>query len=148
MTLPSLKINKLIDASCKQVFAAWSQPEIMQQWLFPPKPQWHATVSNEFALGGHFSLAMIDGKGTIYKHSGIYREIIAYQKIVFTWNSDAVKDTLITVELLDISGKTQLTLTHEFFSDLKICETHQTGWQEILINLATHFNSGFEQLAS
>src|SRR5262245_16776211 len=109
----SLVIKRVINATCGEVFAAWSKPEIMQQWLFPLREGWQAKASNKFEVGGHYQQDMIEGNGTVYSHTGIYKEIIPNKKIVFTWNSHASKDTLVTVELSDKNGKTEITLTHE-----------------------------------
>lgn len=131
----SLMIKRIIGATCQEVFAAWSKPELMKQWLFPLQPGWKAIASNDFKVGGHYKQIMIAEDGVAHTHTGIYKEIVTNQKIVFTWNSDSVKDTLVTIELRAVNGKTELTLTHELLPTEEQRERHHGGWEGCLNNL-------------
>lgn len=135
MTYKSLVVKRLISATCQEVFAAWSQAELMSKWFYPARSGWKSTASNEFKVGGHYELIMIAEDGTTYLHTGIYKEIISNQKIVFTWNSDSIKNTLVTIELRPVDNKTEITLTHELLPNEEQYESHQGGWNECLDNL-------------
>jgi uncharacterized protein YndB with AHSA1/START domain len=136
MNSSSLVIKKLINATCQQIFEAWSKPESMQQWLFPPMKDWKARASNEFKVGGSYKLEMLGNDGNIYTHTGEYKEIIPNKKIVFTWNSHVVTNTLVTVELREeTNGKTEITLTHDLLPNKDLYEKHQGGWHGCFDNL-------------
>lgn len=96
--------------------------------------QTSAEVTNDFQVGGEFEIVMHLTKDKVHPHKGIYKEIINGKKIVFTWNSDSAKNTLVTIVLQKISEGTELTLTHEFLSD-SVIEGHNKGWNAIFDNL-------------
>ena len=136
MSNSKLVIKRLISATCQEVFEAWTKPELMQQWLFPLRRGWKAKTSNNFKVGGSYEQIMIAEDGTIYAHTGIYKEIIPNKKIVFTWNSDSVKSTLVTVELCAVDNKTDITLIHELLPNEEQRQSHLGGWQECLGHLS------------
>ena len=70
----------------------------MKKWFFPNRPDWKAVSTNEFKVGGQYRHEMINEWGPTFVHTGIYKEIIPGKKIVFTWNSHAVQETLVTIE--------------------------------------------------
>jgi len=141
MTSSKIVIKKLIAAPVAKVFAAWSKPEIMQHWFFPPQMDWSAQAANEFKVGGWYTLEMKGNDGTTYKHTGEYKEIIPNKKIVFTWNSHVVSGTLVTVELHEVAEKTEITLTHDLFPNDEVREKHQNGWTGCLDNLQNFFQT-------
>jgi uncharacterized protein YndB with AHSA1/START domain len=136
----TLVVKRTINAPCHKVFEAWSKPEIMQQWFFPPEKYSKAKASNDFKVGGHLQLEMLAKDGSSnFSHSCEYKEIIPNKKIVFTWSSHLVSNTLITVELREIGNQTETTLTHELFPNADLCNRHRMGWEGCLDNLTQLF---------
>ncbi len=135
-TLSPLVLKKIFHASCERVFDAWTKPELMQQW-FSPEGNWQRKTINQLEVGGKYQHEMIDNTdGKIYPHTGEYVEIIRPSKLVFTWNSHAVSNTKVTIELKAIDANTtELTLTHEFFTDEETKSKHQNGWARCMDNL-------------
>lgn len=131
------------------MFDAWTKPEIMQQWFIPANGS--AVTKNDLRVGGRYEHEMIqngsslcDGTenkpGTRYPHHGEYLEIKPPEKLVFTWNTNLVKDTRVTVEFRDLGESTELTLTHEFFPSEELRAGHDGGWTTCLNNLADLFS--------
>lgn len=139
MTIPPLVLKKSFNAPREKVFEAWSNPEIIKLWL-KPNAQWQTRTSNTFIVGGSYSHAMIMEDGNSYDHFGEYKEIIPHQKIAFTWNSQVVQNTLVTIELEEANGRTNLTLTHDFFPNEEEKGKHNQGWEGCLKNLEDHLN--------
>jgi CubicO group peptidase (beta-lactamase class C family) len=75
---------------------------------------------------------------------GVYREIIPNEKLVFTWGWEGPErhETLVTIELSDRDGGTELVLLHERFADQAAADHHGQGWRGCLENLATRI-TGF-----
>lgn len=130
----TLVVKKVINASCDRVFNAWSKPDIMGQWL-KPNSTWHTVTTADFKIGGSYKHDMVDQEGKAYTHIGEYKEIVPHKKIVFTWNSLAVSNTLVTVEFKDLGEKTEVTLTHSQFTDEDQKNRHNEGWKECMNNL-------------
>jgi uncharacterized protein YndB with AHSA1/START domain len=70
--------------------------------------------------------------------SGVYREIVPNQKLVFTWawKSTPERESLVTVEIKPDGDGSLLTLTHEQFFDEEARERHRNGWTASLEKLA------------
>jgi uncharacterized protein YndB with AHSA1/START domain len=149
-TIPSVVRKKIIPAKRSEVFDAWTKPEIMQEW-FKPAANWAAEAEIDLRVGGGWSNDMIDvdgaGKGdgktnapgTCNHHTGEYLEIKPPERIVFTWNTTFVQNTRVTVELRDLGGSTELTLTHELLDTEDQRKAHAQGWTTCLDNLAAYF---------
>ena len=150
---PKLILKKTIHAKREKVFDAWTKPELMQRWFFPGDMT--AKTTNELRVGGSYSHNMIsDGSapscspeekpkaGEIQEnlHHGEYLEILPPERLVFTWNSKAVTNTRVTVELKEIGDETELTLTHELLESEDMRTRHNAGRNGCLENLERFFN--------
>lgn len=129
-----LIVRRTLKANPNRVFEALTDAEIMTQWFFA-YPGWSASVENSFEIGGKYSINMKSPEGEVYPHTGEYREIVPNEKIVFTWNSFAVKDTLVTIHLKAVEDQTELTLKHEFIDSAQERERHNYGWGCVFENL-------------
>lgn len=129
-----LTVRKVIDADRETVFKALTESGIMEEWFFAGPDGWSATVKNDFRVGGSYRIDM-HGENDTYWHKGEYREIISNEKLVFTWNSRAVEDTLVTITLAEVEGGTEVTLTHEFMPNEEMKKNHTEGWTAILARL-------------
>jgi len=68
--------------------------------------------------------------------NGIYREIKSPSRLAFTWgweNPGAQRsETLVTIDLIDRNGSTEVNITHEGFADAETCDKHEHGWNSCL----------------
>lgn len=145
----TLKISRVIRAKRERVFEAWTKPEIIQQW-FGPGDLKVASANADVRVGGTYRIEMAgpsatpessaDGAGITRRPSatGIYKAIIPNHMLCFTWHGDwnPAEDTLVTVELRDVEGGTEVTLTHERFATAESRDRHQHGWSGSLEKLA------------
>ena len=69
--------------------------------------------------------------------SGIYREFVPNQKLVFTWawKTTPERESLVTVEIKPDGDGSLLTLTHEQFFDETARDNHAKGWNELFTQL-------------
>ncbi|MCE5319011.1 MAG: metalloregulator ArsR/SmtB family transcription factor [Parachlamydia sp.] len=155
MPANKLIVKKLIHATCADIFEAWSNPDMLSRWFYPDRPGWRAVSALDFKVGGHYRHEMINEHGASFLHSGTYKEIVPNKKIVFTWNSHNVHDTLVTVELEPKENKTELTLTHELLPNAEERSKHQEGWHTCLSKLTPFLtkqnyqcNASFEKPAA
>jgi len=137
-----LVVRKLIAAPREEVFAAWSDPENMRHWMCPGDVV-TAEAQLDFRVGGQFRIRMKDERED-YDHTGAYLVIEPPSKLSFTWISKGteLKTTLVTVELFEREGGTELVLTHERFPSAGRVEPHKRGWSRIADLLAEHLLSG------
>jgi uncharacterized protein YndB with AHSA1/START domain len=126
---PSLTIKRRFDAAPAKVFAAWTDPEKVKRWMGPGDVQvLHA--ENDARSGGRYRWLMMAPDGEEHDVSGVYREVVANEKLVFTWawKSTPERESLVTITLKGDGGGTLMTLTHEQFFDAEARERHQHGW--------------------
>lgn len=137
---PVVRIHRLMPATPREVFDAWTNPDCMQEWMCPGSTSL-ASVQLDVRIGGSFRIVMRDETGDVV-HTGEYREIRPPERLVFTWRSPNTynKDTLVTVELHPKGKKTELVLTHELLPDAVVAGTHEHGWRSIVEKLAIHLS--------
>ena len=146
MTIPKQKsgfsLTRVIAAPREEVWEAWTTPERLG-WFFSGQQAPEEQITVDLRVGGAWRLLMVVNPETQYVTGGIYREITPTTRLVFSWgatdgwpkidpdNLDEVP--LTTVELRDVPGGTELTLTASFpdhFSDERISEWLTSGMRE------------------
>lgn len=131
----TLMVKRVIDADPETLFEALTDQEIMKQWFFASGDVgWSASVENNPHKGGSFKVDM-HGPEDTYSHEGVYKEIVPNEKIVFTWNSPYVADTVVTITLSEKDSGTEVKLKHEFMPNEEETKKHTQGWTRILENL-------------
>jgi uncharacterized protein YndB with AHSA1/START domain len=84
--------------------------------------------------GGRYRWVMQTPTGEEHDVTGVYREVIPNEKLVFTWawRTTPERESLVTVELKPDGDGTLLTLTHEQFFDEQARDGHRGGWNGAL----------------
>lgn len=78
-----LVLERTVDVSPEQVWAAWTTPELVVKW-FTPVP-WQTTACEiDLRPGGAFRTIMRSPEGQEFPHSGCYLEIVPNRKLVWT----------------------------------------------------------------
>ena len=139
-TKPSLTLKRRIKAPPAKVFAAWIDPEKVKHWMGPGDVK-VLGVTCDARQGGKFNWVMQSASGEIHDVSGVYREIIPNEKLVFTWawKSTPERESLVTVLVKPDGDGTLLTLTHEQFFDEDARDRHQGGWSAALDKMEKYF---------
>jgi len=147
----ALEITRVFDAPPERVFSLWSNPEHVKRWWHP---NGFATAAFEmdFREGGRYRYCIRRGTIDSWAH-GVYREISAPDRLVFTfrWDSgDALHDadTLVTVTFKAQGDKTLLTFRQEPFASLERRDAHAIGWGQVLDSLAELIATGVHKPAS
>ena len=70
--------------------------------------------------------------GNAHNLSGVFREVVRPEKLVYTWiwgQGDLEGlETLVTLEFADRGKATEVRLTHEMLPTETACELHNDGW--------------------
>jgi len=108
-------VTRLFDAPGQLVFDAYTQPELVKAWLLGPDGWSMPVCEIDLRPGGKYRYVWKnDSNGGEMGMSGVYREVVAPERIVATevfdeaWYPGEAVDTLIFVEH---GGKTTLTQT-------------------------------------
>jgi uncharacterized protein YndB with AHSA1/START domain len=148
-----LVIERLLDAPREQLFKAWTEPERLKRW-WGPRGFTLPVCKIDLRVGGEFLYCMRSPEGQDYWGKGVYREIVAPERIVYTdsfadeqgntvpashyfgMDSTWPDETLVTVTFVAEQGKTRLTLRHGPVPSGAQSEGAKQGWSESFDKLA------------
>jgi uncharacterized protein YndB with AHSA1/START domain len=145
-------ITRVFDAPRDLVFKAWTDPEHLVRWYAPRGCTIHF-ARIDLRQGGTFHSCIRTPDGHDCWCTGVYREIVAPERIVFTMvaadaNGDPVepaevgmdpdwpRETTVTVTFAELGRKTELTLRQTVSEALAKRTGAHPSWIEMLDRLA------------
>jgi uncharacterized protein YndB with AHSA1/START domain len=140
VTKPSLTLKRRLRATPAKVFSAWTDPQKIARW-FGPEGAAMLVAETDARVGGRFHMVMRGPDGEEHDVSGVYREVVPDEKLVFTWawRTTPERESLVTVTLKPDGEGTLLTLMHEQFFDELARDRHEYGWKGALDKLEAYF---------
>ena len=128
-------VTRVFDAPRRLVFEAYTRPELIKKWLLGPSGWSMPVCEIDLRAGGKYRYVWRnDGDGREMGMGGVYREVVAPERIVVTeifdeaWYPGEAVDTIVLVER---EGKTTLTQTIRYNSretrDAVLKSPMQTG---------------------
>ncbi len=156
VTDTSFTITRDFAARCALVWEAWTRPDAFMQW-WGPKDYTAPFCRIDLRVGGTYLNAMRGPRGTDVWTTGVYREIVEPERIVYTdsfadkhghavpataygMGADFPLVTLVTVTLEDTASGTRMTMTHAGIPEGRSADDAATGWAESFEKLATSLN--------
>ena len=156
-TKQELVIIRVFDAPRQLVWKAWTEPEHFMRW-WGPKDFTAPFCQMDLRVGGKYLNCMRSPDGKDYWSTGVYREIVPMERLVFTdsfadengnvipathygFESDFPLEMLVTVTFEDEGDKTKVTLKHTGLPAGKIGEQTEAGWNESFDKLAQNLRS-------
>jgi uncharacterized protein YndB with AHSA1/START domain len=123
VTTPSeteIVMTRVFDAPRSLVFDAFTKPSLIKRWLLGPDG-WSMPICNvDLRAGGAFHCVWRnDADGKEFGIGGIYREVVAPERIVHTEKFDDALypgEALITARLEEKNGSTTVTITQRYES--------------------------------
>lgn len=76
-----------LNAPRDRVFAAWTDPDQLDQWYAGPGPTQNIPTTVDLRVGGAWRLHMVENESRAYMTGGIYREIVPPERLVFSWGA-------------------------------------------------------------
>ncbi len=132
----SLKVSRRFTASRERVFEAWKDPDLLKRWLGGSTVE-SPYAEVDFRVGGHYRVRVQPpGSPSIYV-TGVFQEIVSPSRLVYTWafEDNISASSLVTVELHEVNGGTEVMLIHEQLPDERTRTNHEIGWVSCLENL-------------
>jgi uncharacterized protein YndB with AHSA1/START domain len=126
---PSLTLKRQLKAAPARVFAAWTEPDKIVKWFGPDAgPVKDASIDPR--VGGRYAITFYTEDGEQHHVSGLYREVVPNEKLVFTWAWRTMpgRESLVTVLIKPDGTGSLLTLFHEQFFDEAARDRHRQGW--------------------
>ena len=143
-----LQLTRVFDAPREVVYRAWTDPNQFKQW-FGAAACDGATLESvkvDARVGGKYRLQMRMPDGEYFTSVGVYREVAAPERLVFTWQFEKdgsgteygevePPEMVVTVDFKARGQQPQLTLTHEKFASVESRDRHEEGWNRCLGSL-------------
>ena len=137
-----LVVRRVLPVERERVFAAWLDSASLATWMRPGETT-GALVEVDPRVGGRFRILMQQEHGGGYEHRGEYLAIEPPSLLSFTWISAAtdLRPTIVTVELHERDGGTELVLTHRRLPPARV-DAHRRGWTDIVHLLERELAAG------
>ncbi len=138
-------LTRIYDAPRELVFQAWTDSSLMARW-FGPTVFTIPICQLDVRPGGEIYVVMRDPDGVNYPMTGLFQEVVAPKRLVFTTRAIADEagrpqlETLDVLTLEDLGGKTKLTLEVTVIKATPAAEGAlagmEEGWSQSLAKLA------------
>lgn len=141
--------SKFLPAPRERVFRAWIDEQELSAWWRPGGYRVERATL-DLRAGGLYEICMANQSGQRQRLSGEFIVIEPPERLVMTWRLEGSPDddgyaALLTVELTEVSGGTQINLTHERLRTGGF-ERFDSGWEALLSVLAAHLGARRETL--
>lgn len=142
--------TRVFDAPREAVFEAWTDVERLKRW-WGPKGFTNPVCEFDARPGGAIRIHMRAPDGVVYPMTGVVREIVPPERLVFASaaldeKGDALFEILNTVTFADAGGKTRLTLharvTMETADAGRYLVGMEMGWSLSLDRLGAEVEKG------
>jgi uncharacterized protein YndB with AHSA1/START domain len=143
-TVRDVVIEHTFDARREVVFKAWTEPRYLALW-WCPHGFTNPVCELDLRPGGGIRLHMRGPDGTVYPMTGVYREIVELERLVFTTTplnekGEPMFEVLNTVTFVEDGGKTAVTVHARVVWAAAEGEVYlggmQEGWRQSLERLA------------
>jgi len=136
----TLVVVRTIAAPAADVFEAWTDAELLAQWLAPgPLKVTHASADPR--PGGAYRIVAVDPLGAEHVTTGEYREVTPPTRLVQTWvyHSHPIIEryfTMLSVDFRETGPEsTELTIRQELLLSEMDREGNRMGWRLCLDKL-------------
>lgn len=136
-----ITLTRTLAAPRELVFRAWTDPKHLARW-WGPHDFTVESYTADLRVGGAWSSCIRSPEGEDYRMHGIYHEITAPERLVFsfTWDHDGKPrvEMRVTITLEELDGKTLLTFHETGFADAEMREMDNGGWSQCLERLDSY----------
>jgi uncharacterized protein YndB with AHSA1/START domain len=134
----AVALERVIAAPRSKVYRAWLDPVVLAQWMGPD--DFTVTVANvDERVGGVHQVEMLDAEGGHHTFVSVIEELVADERIVFTFKFDPeAQESRLTITLSDAEGDaTALRLEHERITAEGSLDAQSVnvGWGQTLAKL-------------
>ena len=107
-----LVFTRVFNAPRQRVFDAWTKPEHLKAW-YGCHTSTLVQCEVDLRVGGAYRFVARLDDGSEHAISGVYRDIVPPERLVFThrFNDDPGKEALVALQFDERNGKTTLLMT-------------------------------------
>jgi uncharacterized protein YndB with AHSA1/START domain len=142
-----------LDATPAEVFRAWTDPDHLDWYYNDHQPIPEERIEVDLRVGGVWRQRMVISPDTQFVTGGIYREIVADERLVFTWGAvdgwpridpeQLDESPRVTVTLVPVGDQTEMSVRVELPASLSEEQVREwwsmgvkNGWRHTVDRLA------------
>lgn len=132
-----LEIRRVIEADVSELWAAWTQPELLAAW-FAPGPMQAEVLALDVRVGGRYRIRMSGGEsGEAHIVGGEFIEVVPEQRLVMSWGWEdgETQNTRVSVRFHRRAEGAEIVIVHEGLPSEAAREAHGKGWAGCLDKL-------------
>jgi uncharacterized protein YndB with AHSA1/START domain len=138
-----LVLKRVFNAPRERVWKAWTDPRRLAQW-WGPAGFTNPVCEADVRPGGAIRIDMRGPDGAVYPMTGVYREVVASERLVFTAaaldeEGRPLFEVLNTVTFAKQGGKTLLTVRAQVVNKTAGADAYlegmEAGWSQSLVRL-------------
>src|SRR2546430_5920 len=80
-----LTVSRVFDAPRELVWRAWTDPQLFTKWMVPAEGMTAVLLAPDLRPGGKYRIEFKGAEGESVTVGGTYREVVAPERLVFTW---------------------------------------------------------------
>lgn len=139
-----LIVTRRYPATPEKVFDALTTRAAIEEWFGPNDEMTVEVTEFDAAIGGSYRIRMEHQFGNEYVVGGVIKELDRPRRLSysFQWEDESMKDvgpSVVTYDLTEIDGGTELTLTQTGLPTPESIEGHRMGWNGGLWRLSRLF---------
>jgi uncharacterized protein YndB with AHSA1/START domain len=134
-----ISIARTLNAPPTRVFELWTRPENLARWWGPRDDEGRdftvPHVTFDARPGGHWRICMRAPDGTDHWHRGVFREVEAPRRLVFTHafeegDGRLGEETVISVDFEDLGRRTRMRFHQTPVATRAAAESQHEGWTQ------------------
>jgi uncharacterized protein YndB with AHSA1/START domain len=143
LTWHEATLVRIFDAPRELVWRAWTEPEQLAAWWGPQGMNTPVeSLEMDLRPGGAFRLTMVAANGAQFRSEMRYHEVVPPERLVFGWDAQqGIGAGTVTVTMVDLGGRTELTNHFAGYSNRKIMLGARTGTNQQLDKLTRHLSA-------
>jgi uncharacterized protein YndB with AHSA1/START domain len=133
-----LQLTRILPAPPPTVWTALTDPAELAKW-WGPHGFTAPSVAFDPRAGGGYRISMQPPDGELFHLDGEFRLVDPPTRLAYTFRWDPPdpddRETLVTLTLADLGGRTELRLTQAGFATAARRALHEAGWTDGLARL-------------
>ena len=127
----TVKISWNFSHPPEKLWQAWTDPSIAKLWFGSDPNGKVLDAKFDVRINGSFSVTFVNSDGTEFTCLGIYKEIVANERLVFTWGwaNQPDVDELISLEFTSSDGGTSMLFEQSNIDPTTTLHNYEEGWR-------------------
>jgi uncharacterized protein YndB with AHSA1/START domain len=140
-----LRITRVLEGTPLAVWRALTEPDLLARW-WGPAGFTSPSIALDLRVAGRFRIEMKPPDRDPFFLQGEYREVVRPSRLAYTFRWEEPdpddRETLVTLSLADLRGKTELALEQGPFATEARLALHRGGWSDSLDKLGELLAAG------